>query len=431
MKILDNADPILTKESNGHAQISFTSLHFERWHELNLIPKHLADHFFESLERVSLRIATLRQFKEKNPNSTTKDFFEESLILTQKETDLVLLDGKMQIELHEFMLENWEALLKALSSSKSTSKLFREVDPSRNFGIVKVETDCLYRFQELLDSMIAIRVSEDDYKARGEIKFTNGNCAALEYDLRAKSREEAILIVNEFKKMMLGKGLKVWLAFWKMANETGKSRFECRISDVMALITKKDRKSHFNDEERTEFWSITRSLNSTRFVLEWPAKKNSRYQPKKKSSEPTRWIQQPLLRIFSGERELGKECPIKIGIEVLTDEIAREKFSPAFLSNGTLLLHPTDIPFALIIQSRAAQTNGQVIELDWAFTFKIANLSGTAKANPRKAKASVRKKLGKFQEEEIISNWGESKKNVRITPQKQKASEKKTAQNPT
>lgn len=428
LKEVEEILPILKRDARGNTQLVCNLEHMKRWKELGLIPDYLIDAFFEGLEINRIRHEKMQNFKDKNPGSTASEMvisvFCIPQILTLEESEQVRHQAKVQIDLHNFMVSNWHTLA-AVFSTQPSNKLFREVDHEKNFGISRIETDPLIRLPDLLDSMKALRIGENEFKARGEVKNSKGLNVILEFEFRATSQEDADVIITAYKKMMIKRGLQVFLAYWKTANEQGRACFECSISEVMNQCASKNRKSYFNNEERTEFWAITRSLASTKLKLEWPARKSPGRPRKRKDGNRismVEWVEQPLIQIFGGGRELGEECPVRISVTLLSKESAERRFVPSIYTNETLRLHPSDTYFAVYIQSRATQRgNGtKKLSFDWDFAFRVANVEGTARANRRAAKAKVRKKLGTFRKEAIIEDWSESPATVHIIPQKTK-----------
>lgn len=407
--------PLFLKNEKGGTQMVFDSEHMKVWKRLNLMPAHLFEVLHQDMQRSRFEHQRLKKFKESHPDALIEDLCRVAGGIGRTSAEDGLLRCMAQKELHDFMVNNWESLVMPFLPG---SQLFTDVNANKNFGVSRIEADPLYRLWDLLDNMTAIQIGENDFKARGAVKNSQGLCIVLEYDFKAKNQRDADEIVHKYKKMMLSKGLRTVLAFWKEANLKGRPSFNCYLSEVMNHCVE-GRKSYFNDEERKEFWGTIRALAATKFRLEWPAKKNVRRLPQDRSGNKTsslEWIEQPLMQIHGGEKKTDEGCPVRLNCTVLTQKAADAKFFPAIFSNKTLQLHPSDIYFGVVIQTRASQTGGKEITYDWHFTFKIANVEGQAKTNPRAAKNLVRKKLGKFRDSELIENWREDRSSVHITP---------------
>lgn len=384
--------PSLNKFPNGDYQIYFSSEHVERWKQLGSIPSQ-----FIAVIQISFENA-------KTPfrlNSHTPLSFDEGR-----------LQARQQRELDQYLIKNWDRLVQALKVEPKKGLFQNMADDS--FGVSRFEADPIVRLSDLLSNMQLSQIDENEFQLRGEVSNSRGNAIVLEYTFRDKSLEDAEVFGEKYKIMMKTKGLRAFLSYWKIANDSGGLNFSCSLSAVMSEIASEAKGAYFNDKSRKDFWKITRALSATKFKIEWPSPTRGTKKPRKK------WIEQPLLQIHGGEREIGEEIPINLSVTVLTKESAKERFSPACFSKRTLKLAPAEVNFATIIQVRAAQMgNGQrELSFDWQFVIEHSNLGQTARSNPRKAKASVRKRLTTLEQEKIIESSRDDKHRVYVQPYK-------------
>lgn len=417
--------PQLIKDSQGNDQMHFTSVHMEKWVDLGLIPKHLSDGFYADLMNAKRRREKILEYKSKNPNATSEKVLvavHPHRVLSEEEAQQSRQEAQMQIELTDLMVQNWD-LLASVVVKQDKKPLYKGIrHPEKQFGVARIETDCVYHLRDLLDEMEAMHVVDNEYIARGEIKNSNGLSVILQFELKAKNQKQADEVVSHYKKMMVSKGLRAFLAYWKAANEAGGLTFERSISEIMGFLAAEDRSSYQCDKDRSDFWAITRTLAATKFMMEWPARKSAGRPRRGKKGPKMEWVEQPLLQIHGGEKELGEDCPIRLRATVLTAESAKRRFLPAVMASQTLRLHPADVFFAVVIQSRAAQMrNGEkIISFDWDFAFRASNLTGTARTNRRAAKVKVRKKLVDFRDRDIIEEFTEDVAKIHVQPQKTK-----------
>ena len=93
---------------------------------------------------------------------------------------------------------------------------------------------------------------------------------------------DALKALEEYKECMLSKGLRAWMAYWRVANEYADTAYTCRMIKVMEKIANADRNaSFFSQKEKNDFWSTTRMLTNTRIKIE------------KSFAKTTQWIEQP------------------------------------------------------------------------------------------------------------------------------------------
>jgi hypothetical protein len=322
----------------------------------------------------------------------------------------------------KFLLENKHLLTgDATDPNKLTAALFKEVDPSHNFGIERFMTDSIYHLENLLKEMEPTHIHSTVYEAIGSTNNSKNEEIKLSYTFQASSMEEAKKLLDEYKKIMATKGLKIWMAHWLMANEAGRLEYTCPMIEIMKRMAEEDREAFFSTKEKEEHWAITRMLG------------NSKLRRERKVSKPgtgkkvVQWIEQPLLDILGGEKELEAETkyPTLIAVRVLVP-MDKKGFVPAIYKNSTILLSPSDVFIAFKIQTRASQRGygTKPLSFDWDFLFEAGNLQATAISKKAVAKAQTRKKMDRLQKSEIIEKWEENLLGVDVIPKRQKKIEK-------
>lgn len=142
------------------------------------------------------------------------------------------------------------------------------------------------------------------------------------------------------------------------------------------------------------------------------------------STEIIQWVEQPLVEIIGGEKEMTAEdkYPLALAVRVLMPRMDKKGFSPTRYKNNTAALSPSDMLLGFLIQTRAGQMGrgSKNLHYDWDFIFEAGNLQTTAQTNHRGAKAKARKKMDRLQKGEVIETWNEELMGVCVTPKRQK-----------
>jgi hypothetical protein len=146
-------------------------------------------------------------------------------------------------------------------------------------------------------------------------------------------------------------GLKVWLAHWLMANKQGRVEYSCPMIEMMKLIADEDRESFFSVKEKEEHWALTKILGMSKLSRERKIKKRGT------DTEVVQWVEQPLVEIIGGEKEMTAEdkYPTAIAVRVLMPRMDKKGFAPSIYKNTTLSLSPSDMFLAFKLQTRATQ----------------------------------------------------------------------------
>lgn len=295
-----------------------------------------------------------------------------------------------------------------------SKQLFNNASLEDDFGIARGGGDLIYHLLTIVENITISNLYETLYEAKGSTKNSKNQTINLTYTFHASNEEEAQKSIEEYKKLMLTKCLRVWMAYWLMANICARFEFSCPMIDVMKLMSDVDRKSFFSVKEKQEHWAMTKTLSMTKLSVERTVTKRGTKE------KITQWVEWPLLEIMGGEKEAEgpEKYPSLISVKVFAPVESKKAFIAALYKNNTLRLPPTDVLFAFIIQTRAAQMGRgtKAIHFDWDYAFRAGNLEATAKTKQAVAKAQTRKKMDKFKEEKIIRDWEEQLLGITITP---------------
>jgi hypothetical protein len=408
--------------SQGDTQVAYSPGHIKMLADLGKIPQELASWFFKDYEAKRMQYNEFQNFIKNNPDIPVEErhrhFFKEGA-LSPEENAKVYEDMALGGQLLMCLLQNRHLLSsEPLIPVSPTRSLFNDINIVEEFGIANCISNSLYHLEELLKNMVIDKLYENMYEAKSSVKNTKGEAISLNYSFQATSQEEAERILSEYKSIMVSKGLKVWLAHWLMANKQGRVEYSCPMIEIMKLIADEDREAFFSVKEKEEHWALTKILEMSKLKRERKVKK------KGTGTEIVQWVEQPLVEILGGEKEMTAEekYPTAIAVRVLMPRLDKKGFAPTIYKNSTLLLSPSDMFLAFKLQTRATQQahGTKNLHVDWDFIFEAGNLQATALSNQRGARAKARKKMDRLKESEIIEKWDEELMGVCVTPQKQK-----------
>jgi hypothetical protein len=395
----------------------------EKLAEAGILPKELWEHHCRRIKIMQDESEKNKRLREENPDISDEEFMKlafPSRELSPEETAQTIEDGFLGGELLMWLMRHRHLLDEnALIPTTPTPRLY---DIEEGFGIAHCISNSLYHLEELLKNMKKHQLYENVYEAKGSLTNSKGEAISLIYSFQASSEKEAEKILEEYKSIMITKGLKVWLAHWLMANKIGRVEYECPMIEIMKLISDEDREAFFSVKEKEEHWALTKMLTMSKLSREKPMKKRGT------AKEFTRWIEQPLVEICGGEKEItaNDKYPTAISVRVLMPRVDKEGFAPNLYNNNTVLLSPSDTFLAFKLQTRANQMNrgNRNLHVDWDFIFEAGNLQATANTKKAVAKAQARKKMDRLQKHEIIENWNEELMGICITPMKCKKKNK-------
>jgi hypothetical protein len=372
------------------------------------ISKEVSDWFFDNEEQL---LNGPPKFSSKNHSFSLEDLRQNPEKATTHLRDLTnnaktaVLSGQLIM----CLLQN--------QHPQTQRTLFTDIDGTENFGISHCVSNALYHLEGILEKMNLVPIEGNVYEARGKITNSTGEAIGLTYSFQASSLEEANKNLREYKNIMLTKGLKTLLSHWVMANRQGDTDFACPMIEIMKLSSDENRNSFFSVKEKEEHWAITKMLGMSRLSRERMSKKRGTNTP------VVQWIEQPLVEIIGGEKEMTAEdkYPTTLAVRVLMPKMDKKGFAPNRYVTKLLRLGNSDILLAYKLQTRSAQRGrgSQELHFGWDFIFEAGNLQATAHTKKAVAKAQARKKMDRLQESGVIEKWDEELLGVRITPIKQ------------
>jgi len=406
--------PIRTENNNG---FSFTEEHVKKWAENGLMPVELANAFFDRLARSRKEFLYFNEYRKNNPTASNeeivKNIFNVPEAFASEHLRKIHEDIEHVVKFQKFLEENWTELEDCFSNENVT-QLYKNINPSTQFGISNVIANSLFHLRSLLDNMKVKQLGECIYEAEGTVINSIGESISLVYSFQSSSLNESSKIFGEYKKIMVSKGLKILLAHWLMANKKGRPEYQSSMTDIMSLMIDDERKTFFSVKEKEEHWAITKILNMSKL------KRTRKIKKRGTNKEIEQWIEQPLVEILGGEKELtvNEKYPTTLIVRVLPPIDNASEFAPHAYNNSTVKLSPSDTNLAFKLQTRAAQMGRgeKNLNVDWDYMFREGNLQNTADSKKSVAKSQARKKLKRLQENKIIEGWNEEKKGIRIKP---------------
>ena len=394
-EILKNPQAFVKKDKRGVVkEMGMNPGYMKKLIEEGKIPIELLEDMEKSFDKI----------KDLPPPQSEEDFNHESrLELMNKELQII-----KYLQTHAKSL-GFEEL-----PYHESKQLFNNASLEDNFGIARGGGDLIYHLLTIVENITVSNLYETLYEAKGSTKNSKNQTINLTYSFHASNEEEAQKSIEEYKRLMLTKCLRVWMAYWLMANICARFEFSCPMIDVMKLMSDADRKSFFSVKEKQEHWAMTKTLSMTKLSVERTVTKRGTKE------KITQWVEWPLLEIMGGEKEAEgpEKYPSLISVKVFAPIENKKAFFAALYKNNTLRLPPTDILFAFIIQTRASQMGrgSKAIHFDWEYAFRAGNLEATAKTKQAVAKAQTRKKMDKFKEAKIIRDWEEQLLGIKYNP---------------
>jgi hypothetical protein len=406
--------------SQGETHIEYSTERIKLLLEAGKIDKELGEWFLKDYEAKEKQYREMQEFIKNNPDvppeERHKHFFKEGP-LSPEESVMLYEDMAMSCQFFMHLLQN-RHLLSGDMDNPPAHGLFNGIDTDEEFGIANSICNSLYYLTELLKNMEITSLYEGLFEAKGSVKNSKGEAISLTYTFQAATKEEAVVILKNYQTLMATKGLKVWIAHWITANKLGRVEYSCPMIDIMKMAADEEREAFFSVKEKEEHWALTKMLGMSKLLRERKIKKRGT------NTQVIQWVEQPLVEIIGGEKEMTAEdkYPVAVAVRVLMPRMDKKGFSPTIYKNNTVMLSPSDMLLAFVLQTRAGQMGRGTKNLhyDWDFIFEVGNLQTTALSNHRGAKAKARKKMDRLQEGEIIENWNEELMGVCVTPKKQK-----------
>jgi hypothetical protein len=383
--------------------------------ESDVIPKKLKDWLVQDIQKMQKEKKQMMSISDENRN---KPFKSSDRPLTKEEKYKLEEELFFRLQILHWLFQNKKILKNNRKYLSNVKTLFNNIDPIEKFGIVNCISNSLYHLIDLLNSMTVNNLYETTFEAKSSITNSKGELISLSYIYQATSNEEADRILKNYLSIMRTKGIKILMAYWLMANKTGRVEYHCSMTEIMKLVSDDERVSFFSVKEKEEFWALTKMIAMSKLSRDRNIKKPGG------KGDSIQWIEQPLLEIIGGIKEINEEkkYPTFITIRVLMPKNDPKGFAPTIYRNKTIQLSPSDILLAFLLQTRAGQRGmgSKDIYFDWKFIFEAGNLQTTAITNQRVAKAKARKKMDRLKKSEIIEKWDEELMGVCVTPKKQK-----------
>lgn len=406
----------------GEIQIEYSIDQIKMLIESENIPKELGEWFLKDHEAKEKQYKQMQEFIKNNPDSPPEErrkFFFKEGPLSPEETAKLYENMALSGQFLMYLLKNRHLLTADIDNITTTHHgLFNGIDPIEEFGVASCISNSLYYLTELLKNMELSSLYEGIFEAKGSVKNSKGEAISLTYTFPAHTKEDAIVILKDYKSIMATKGLKVWMAHWIMANKLGRVEYSCPMIDIMKIMADAEREAFFSVKEKEEHWSLTKMLEMSKLSRERKIKKRGT------NAEIIQWVEQPFVEIIGGEKEMTTEdkYPVAISVRVLMPRMDKKGFSPTRYKNNTITLCSSDLLLAFALQTRAGQMGrgSKNLHYDWGFIFEAGNLQTTALSNHRGAKAKARKKMDRLQESKVIENWNEELMGVCVTPKKHK-----------
>lgn len=377
---------------------------FTQMIEMDTIPKELAERWLKDIEDMGKRARLIEEYRKKNPNATWDEIIQK-FFKPEKTPQEYCIEPDINKQIFEILWGNRDLL----NQDKIGSQLFLKGNKD-DFGISNILADTMYHLIDLLGTELK-NTYGDYWEAKGTIKDSYGREMRLEYSFQATTKEDAEQRLDEYKHTMRTKGIKTWMAYWKVANERGRPEYTCPFIEVMKCLSDENREAHFSTKEKQECWEITKILKRTTIKMYRPIRKNRK-----------RWVEQPMVDILGGENEdsTAEKYPLTISVRVLSTQVTKDEFAPIIYKSKTLGLNPNDVLLAYVFQTRGFR-RGVDSNYDWNSLYQLGNVQKTAEKNTRMAKSIIRRKLKNMEKAEIIEgSSSELLSGVRISPKDKK-----------
>ena len=173
----------------GNTCISYTTDHIKMLVDIGRLPKELGDWFFKDLEEMQKRHKEMHEFKKTHPNMPPEEFlkhFYKEGPLSPEETAKRYEDMALHSELLMCLLQNRDFCNHHPSLPAGINKtLFKNIDTSEDFGIVRAIADSLYHLEKILCDMRLSSLTTTCMRPKGSITNSIGETITLEYTFRA------------------------------------------------------------------------------------------------------------------------------------------------------------------------------------------------------------------------------------------------------
>jgi hypothetical protein len=176
-----------------------------------------------------------------------------------------------------------------------------------------------------------------------------------------------------------------------------------------------DRESGISNQEKRRFWEHSKLLEDTKLTLTLKIGQDQITHKQQLLSLPT-----TSSKTINKQQEDIRGYPDKVRFRVLDPDVFKERaYHLTAISRGTINLPEEDIMLATAIQTRARQVNKKsTLSYDRKFLMKRGNLSKTEKSNPRQATRSLKKKLQRLKEANVMEDFTQEKNKVVLKKKK-------------
>lgn len=365
----------------------------------NVLKKDDVESVINQMEKEEKQMRAFGEWLKENTQATEKErhrYFETLTMQTLEERQGVSFSIRKLLSLREVIL--------GFQNNNITSPLFKNyIDHKTDFAMTKPVADKLAHLPSLLCTSSFEPLYENMWKLSAKITGKNSEepVVELEYTFLATSQGEAEQLAEHYKEALKRGGLKVLLAYWKMACNQGKFVYSAHLHEIMELTSSNKRTSYYNMEERKRFWALTRLLEGTKLSIPFIQRNGSKRGKKIKAEHR-------LLEILNRSVEEENGCPIEVKIRVIDQNIFENKSQLATaVANNILALDENDVMLGFSLEVRASQRrNHKGSTIDSNFIVDKGNLAATAKSNPRVAKKRGKEKLDRLKKAQVgIIEW--------------------------
>lgn len=421
------------RKQPAETSMEYSSQDIQKLVDKGSIPRDLGEWFLKCLKEKEAQHAQLQEFIKDHPEipdgEHCRQFFKESHLTLEESAELyknMSLSGQLLV----LLLKN-RNLLNALSKTEKPLQeilepLFKNIDESSEFGIVRFVADQMNHLPVLLGGAKIEQVSQSEFLIRTEKNLDKSEKKRLQFTfpITAQNIEDAREISERVKDKLLGIRHKMWQACWLYGNKVKKTQFTAPIIELMKSCYP-DR-GHFSAEDKKKFYEELSLLKQAEFALIGTVLKKSGKKGQTKLVQYKYNI--PILRVGGA---LGKPGILDdVPNEVLIDLCAitptpppdeKMQFVAAPIKKTTLELAAKDCSLAFYLQVRKNQLwAGKKTEKLQSYSFKIDNLivqaglQPTFEANPTMARKRLVEKLERAQEKGVLRSFERIDETIRV-----------------
>ena len=247
----------------GKSRVEYSIDELKRLIESGKIHNELGGWYIKWIEEQNRQCPKWQKFFKSNKNLPEEDrmklFYGLPRELSSEETLSRYEEAVKLGQMHNLLLvdvgtDNVNRVERPVGLGQK-NQLFKHADPEDNFGICYALANATFYLLDLLE-VKPIKSYGDNWTATGRANDSYGRSISLVYDFQASSTAEAEKILEKYKKIMVTKGILVWLAYWMVANKMGRPEYTCPYIDIMKCTIGKNRTSRFESKERQRHSAI-------------------------------------------------------------------------------------------------------------------------------------------------------------------------------